>query len=206
MFHWKIIFYLIILKILSFVFMHYYYTNSYKNNNVDIEQEEQKVCLTPLVRDFMMCWIKFTMDMINYSRSILKKKPEQSQYYADLENTKNELIDLFEKIHKQHSNKFANLINNQILIKIDLCNAVLNKNNTEINKYSEELTDNTNKLSSLFSELKKNKEDDLKLKEIMNSHSDKYMKSLHFINKAGGEELSRELVLGSIETVRLLFV
>ena len=213
MFHWKVIILIIIIKILSFI-LSQYYTNNHVNkvlnkenskNTINVETEEKDICITPVIKDFTICWVKFSVEMINYSRSILSKSPDHNTYYLNLEATKDELTNLFSKIYSKNTDEFKNLINEQMSLKIELCNAILYKDNENIDQYSKELVKNTQKLSDLFNKLKKNKEDDVKLKDAMDSHTSKYIKSMHFINKAGNDELSRELVLGSIDSAKLLF-
>ena len=40
----------------------------------------------------------------------------------------------------------------------------------------------------------------------MNSHNNTYIKSVHEMKHITNEELTRELVLGSMDTIKLLFV
>ena len=206
MFHWKIIIVLIILQILSF-FFNLYYEKKDKEINHDVEiEEETKVCISSDMKDFIMYWIKYTQNMFSYSQAIIKENNNIKLYYNDLTNTKNNLIKLFSKLNKNYSSQFENLLNDQIEIKKDLCYAVLQNNQKEIKEYSEELTNNTKELGNLFSEIKKDKANDLKLKGAMNSHADKYIKSMKLVKKVDNDELGRELVLGSIDTAKLLFV
>lgn len=215
MFHWKIIILIIVLKILSFIFSQYY-TDNHVNKILkqkghivtEIEQEEEgnaKICITPVIKDFLLYWIKYAIEMVNYSRTILSKKSQHNEIYYDLEKTKDGLVDLFSKIHKEYSEEFKKLINEQIFLKINLCNAILYNDTSNVNIYSEELVKNTNNLSDLFNQLKKNKENDNKLKDTMNTQTSKYIESMHLINKAGNDEITRELVLGSLDTAKLLF-
>jgi hypothetical protein len=214
MFHWKIIILLIIIKILSLI-LSQYYTNKHVNKiltdkdyiHADSE-EETNICITPEIKDFLMCWVKYTVEMVNYSRAILSKNLEHNKYYDDLEKTKDNLVNLFSKIHNENVEEFKKLINEQISLKIDLCNAILYNDETEINNYSESLVKNTDDLSDFFNQLKHNrdiKDNNNKLKNTMNAHTSKYIKSMHFINKAGNDEITRELVLGSLDTAKLLF-
>jgi len=206
MLHWKIIIVLIILQILSFFFNLYFEKKDKEiNHDVGIE-EETKFCITSDMKDFIMYWIKYTQNMFSYSQAIIKENNNLKIYYNDLINTKNNLIKLFSKLNKNYSSQFENLLNDQIEIKKDLCYAVLQNNQKEIKEYSEELTNNTKELGDLFSEIKKDKANDLKLKGAMNSHADKYIKSIKLVKKVDNDELGRELVLGSIDTAKLLFV
>ena len=206
MFHWKIIIVLIVLQIMSF-FFNLYFKKKDKEIDSDIGVEEEKsICITNDMKDFIMHWIKYAQNMFSYSQAIIKQNSDVKKYYNDLINTKDNLIRLFSKLNKKYSSQFDNLINDQIDIKTDLCNAVLQNNQAEIKVYSDELINNTKELADLFSEIKKDKANELKLKETMNSHTDKYIKSMKLVKKIDNDELGRELVLGSIDTAKLLFI
>lgn len=206
MFHWKIIIVLILLQILFF-FFNLYFEKKDKEKNPDIQvEEETKFCITSDMKDFIMNWIKYTQNMFSYSQAIIKENEDVKKYYNDLINTKNNLNELFSKFNKKYSSQFENLLNDQIDIKTDLCNAVLQNNQTEIKEYSNELINNTKELGDLFSEIKKDKANELKLKGAMISHTDKYIKSMKLVKKVDNDELGRELVLGSIDTAKLLFI
>lgn len=206
MFQWKIIVILIILQIMSF-FFNLYFEKKEKEKEPDVQVEEEKsICITNDMKDFIMQWIKYAQNMFSYSQAIIKQNSDAKKYYNDLINTKDNLIRLFSKLNKKYSSQFENLINDQIDIKTDLCNAVLQNNQAEIKVYSDELINNTKELADLFSEIKKDKANELKLKEIMNSHTDKYIKSMKLVKKVDNDELGRELVLGSIDTAKLLFI
>jgi len=132
MFHWKIIIILIGLKVLSIIFAHYYYSTKSNGQNVNIEnihgengkydkiESENETCITPMARNFMVCWIKYTIDMIDCSKAIIKNLPNFNNYHTNLENTKDELIKLFAELHKNtvQSDKFKNIINQQITLKL----------------------------------------------------------------------------------------
>lgn len=202
---WKIIFLIVIIKIISLILTNYY--NKKHLSSIDINTEsEHKICITPIVKNFMFCWIKFTIVMINYSKSIILKYSEQYKYYTELEKTKNKLINLFGQLHANSTADFILLINNQILIKIDLCNGILHDDKTEINEYSQELIENTNELINLFIKIKQDKESNNKLQQTMNAHTLTYIKSVKFIKNTTTDELSKELIFGSIDTVKLLFI
>lgn len=205
MFTWKFIFLIVIIKIISLILTNYY-TKKHPNS-IDINTEaEHRICITPIVKNFMFCWIKFTVEMINYSKSIILKYPEQDKYYTELEKTKNELINLFGQIHTNSTSDFESLINNQLLIKTDLCNSILNDNKTEINEYEQELVENTNELINLFIKIKQDKESDNKLQQTMKTHTQTYIKSVKFIKNATNDKFAKELIFGSIDTVKLLFI
>jgi len=87
---------------------------------------------------------------------------------------------------------------------LSLCYAIKNGDTEKISLYSKSLTTNTHELGTLFSEIKKNKENEQELKESLTSHTDLYVKSLGVMKKTTDVELSRELILGSISTVKLL--
>lgn len=203
MFEWKIIIILIILQVLSFIF-NLYYEKKEKDNN--IEPEDKNICITPLMKDFLMIWIKYSQNIFTYSSAIIKESSNINEYYDELNKTKENLINIFSKINNKYGKQFENLINNQVDIKTDLCYAILNQDKEKIKEYSEELTENTNQMGILFSEIKKDKMNDLNLKKTMNSNTNKYIKSLKFVKKADNDELSRELVLGSIDIAKLLFI
>ena len=211
MMHWKIIIIIIIIKILSLVIE--FYTSDKKNtlhidneNNNEYVEIENKKCLSPDISDFMMCWIKFTIEIIDYSKAIIKKEPEQDKKYNSLETTKNELINLFYKIYKEFGDKFKYLINQEISYKISLCKAVVYNDSSNILKYSQELRTNNMELINLFIEIQKNKQEQEKLKSTMNSHNNTYIKSVQEMKHITNEELTRELVLGSMDTIKLLFI
>jgi hypothetical protein len=203
MFHWKIIITLIILQILSLIFTHLY---EKKDDSVEIEQEKKDICINPITRDFILSWIRFTVNMINYSRSIIKESEDVNNYYSQLQKTKDDLINSFSKIYSKYADEFKDLINKQISIKTDLCDSIVDKEQDNVKKFSEELSENTNNLTMLFIKIKNNKDDDLKLKQTMTKHTNTYIKSLSFAKKASGDELDRELVLGSLDTAKLLFI
>jgi hypothetical protein len=213
MFHWKIIIALIIIKILSLIIAQFYSTKSntshtyyqYKLEQAEAEAEN-RVCVTPAMRDFMMSCVKYAIDMCNYSESIIKKYPNEQIYYNNLEKTKNNMISLFFEINNEKGDIFEDLINEQISIKINLCNSVVNNNQNLTTQYSQDLKTNTEKLGNLFIELKKNKQEKSNLKIAMNSHTETYIKSVGLMKKATNTELDRELILGSIESAKLLFV
>jgi hypothetical protein len=221
MIHWKIIIIIIIIKILSLVIGFYTsdkkptlyidneneneHKNEYENKNEYVEMENKK-CLSPAIRDFIICWIKFTIEIIDYSKAIIKKEPNEEKYYNSLEKTKNELINLFYKIYKEFGDKFKYLINKEIIYKIALCKAVVYNNSINIIKYSQELKTNTMELINLFIEIQKNKQDQEKLKTTMKSHNETYIKSVQRMKHITNEELTRELVLGSMDTIKLLFI
>lgn len=213
MFELKIIILIIIIKILSFIISQYYtdkHVNKILTHSEKKPSQEQEICITPSIKDFMLCWIKFTIEIIDYSKAILSKDTKHTQYYSELETTKDELINIFSKIHKEYTGKFESLINEQISLKIDLCNAILYNDMTNISLYSQELTNNTNKLSDFFNQLKQNEKVDteniVRLKDTMSLHTDKYIKSIKFINKAGNEEIGRELIFGAFDSAKLMFV
>lgn len=213
MFHWRIIIILIIIKILSSIIAQYYTNNKKHTPHTDyqhkIEQneseEESKICITPAINNFMMCWVKFTIEIIDYSRAIIQKYPNENTYYNNLEKTKDELITLFYEINQGFGDKFKNLINQQIIYKINLCNAIVNNNTNNFATYSEKLKTNTSEFGNLFVQIKKNKQNTEKLKSTMDAHTNTYIKSAKLMKDVTNSELTRELVTGSIQTVKLLF-
>jgi hypothetical protein len=211
MFELKIIILFIIIKILSFI-LSQYYTDKHVNKILTYDEKNYTisniVCITPAITDFMIYWIKFTIEMIDYSKAILSKDTMATKYYIDLEKTRDELVNLFSKVHKDHVDNFKNLINEQISLKMNLCNAILYNDTTKVNIYSQKLVENTDKLSNFFNQFKQkvNVESKVKLQDKMSSQTDKYIKSIQFINKTNDNKIKREIVLGSIETVKLLFI
>jgi hypothetical protein len=236
MIHWKIILLLIIIKILSFGFAHYYTSHSinlieskissisqpkiienpeniyFKSNEfVESEQSEKtKICISPKNQEFMFEWVRYTMVMIDFSRNIIRSK-ETDQLYLSLENSKDNLIKLFDEIHTNSSEqeKFKQIMNNQIYYKINLCLGVKTNDSIKIKEYSDKLSENNKQLEKLFIVIRKNKQEktyESKLKNSIDSHTNLYIKSLGFMKKATDSELTRELVLGSIETVKLMLM
>lgn len=212
MFHWKLIIIIIIIKILSFIIGHYYTNNKINELHTDYQhkiervENESKICISPAIRDFMMCWIKFTIEMIDYSKAIVNKYQDEDIYYNNLEKTKNELISLFYKIHESQGDKFKDLINQQIIYKINLCYANVYGDTDNISKYSTDLKTNTTELADFFVQIKKSNEDQEKLKTTMNSHTNAYIKSVGVMKKVTDSELTREMIIGSMQTVKMLFV
>ena len=169
-------------------------------------KSENDFCMSPTARNFMICWIKYTIDTIDCSKAIIKKFPDFNNYHTNLENTKDELFVLFNDLYNNsdQTDKFKNIINQQISLKLSLCYAIKNENKEKILSYSELLTTNTHQLGTLLGEIKKNKENELELKKSLTSHTNLYIKSLRVMKNATNIELTRELVLGSIETIKLL--
>ena len=200
------------MKILSFVIGFYYTNNKIKNSHTNYQyineqvEIENKICISPAIHDFMMCWINFTIEISDYSKAIIRKYNDEDVYYNNLKKTKDELISLFYQIYKESGNEFNELINKEIIYKKDLCKATLYNNLIDISKYSEAVTKNTMDLINLFIKINKNKQNQEKLKLIMKSHTETYIKSVGLIKNITNSELTRELVLGSIHTVKLLFV
>ena len=99
--YWKIIIIIIIIKILSFVIGFYYTNNKIKNSHTNYQyineqvEIENKICISPAIHDFMMCWINFTIEISDYSKAIIKKYNDEDVYYNNLKKTKDELISLF---------------------------------------------------------------------------------------------------------------
>lgn len=212
MFHWKLIIIIIVIKILSFIIGRYYTNNKINELHTDYQhkiqqvESENKICISPAIRDFMMCWIKFTIEMIDYSKAIINKYPDEDVYYNNLEKTKDELISLFYKIHEELGDKFKYLINQQIIYKINLCYANVYNDKDNIAKYSTDLKANTLQLGNFFVQIKKNNQDQEKLKSTMNSHTNAYIKSVGVMKKVTDSELTREMIIGSMDTVKMLFV
>jgi hypothetical protein len=225
MFHWKIILILVVLKILSIIIAHYYYSSKENNkdnqlnNMVEFENEirneykneiENKMCMTLTQRNFMICWIKYTMDMIDCSKAIIKNLPNLNNYYSNLTNTKEEMFGLFAEIHKndnEHNNlvmTFNKIINQQISIKISLCYAIKNDNKEKISQYSKLLITNTQELGFFFGKIKKNKQTELELTKSLSTHTNLYIKTCGTMKKVADVELTRQLILGSIDIVKLL--
>lgn len=222
MFHWKIIIILIVLKVLSIIFAHYYYKSTTTNNKKDsvlnikkTENEygkydkmesENETCITPTERNFMICWIKYTVDMIDCSKAIIKNLPNFNNYHTNLENTKDELLKSFADLYKDTNqfSKFKNIIDKQTSLKLSLCYAIKDEDRQKISLYSKLLTANTHEFGTLFGEIKKNKENEQELKSSLTLHTSLYVKSLGAMKKATNDELSRELIFGSITTVKLL--
>lgn len=214
MFNWKIIIILIVLKVLSIIFVHYYVNNKTDNqqhtnipgdkiNNIESEKE---ICMSPIARNFMICWIKYTIDMIDCSKAIIKNLPDFNIYHTNLENTKEELFTSFASLYKNINqvNKFKNMINQQISLKLSLCYAIKDEDKQKIKLYSKSLMTNTHNLEILFNDIQKNKKNELELKESLTLHTNVYIKSLGVMKKATNIELTRELILGSISTIKLL--
>jgi hypothetical protein len=212
MLHWKIIIILIMIKILSFIIGRYYTNNKINELHTDYQhkiervESEIKICISPTIRDFMMCWIKLTIEMIDYSKAIIDKYPDEDIYYNNLEKTKDELITLFYKIHKDQGDKFKYLINQQIIYKINLCYANVYNDIANVSKYSSDLKTNTEELANFFVQIKKSNQDQEKLKSTMDSHASAYIKSVGVMKKVTDSELTREMIIGSMETVKMLFV
>ena len=214
MFNWKIIIILIVLKVLSIIFAHYYVNNKTDNqlhinipddkiNNIESENE---ICMSPIARNFMICWIKYTIDTIDCSKAIIKNLPDFNIYHTNLENTKEELFTSFASLYKNTNqvNKFKNMINQQISLKLSLCYAIKDEDKQKIKLYSKSLMTNTHNFEILFNDIQKNKKNELELKESLTSHTNVYIKSLGVMKKATNIELTRELILGSIGTIKLL--
>lgn len=220
MFNWKIIIILIVLKVLSIIFAHYYINNKIekeqKTHTINVKigniesikaiESEKEICVSIIARNFMVCWIKYTIDTIDCSKAIIKKLPDFNNYHTNLENTKEELFTLFSSLYKNtyQVNKFKNIINQQISLKLSLSYAIKDENKQKIKLYTELLITNTHNLGILFSDIQKIKKNELELKESLISHTNIYIKSLGEMKKATNIELTRELVLGSISTVKLL--
>lgn len=192
MFHWKIIIILIIIQII-------FYTNFNK------QTENTKNCISLSIMNFTILWIKFNITLIDYSKSIIKKNTDIVTLHNKTLNLRNELIETFNKIF-DNITIFENLINNQIIIKTNLCICININKQDEVKKYSEKLTENNNKLIKLFLMIKNNKINNEELVNTMNNHNKLYIKSMTHIKKIDGDELQRELVIGSIDTVKMLFI
>ena len=226
MFNWNIIIILIVLKVLSIIFAHYY-TNSEENKSkrnivqniknkyqeygesesITEIKSENKICMSLPMRNFTLCWIKFTIDIVDYSKAIIKNLPNLNNYYKNLEKTKKELFTLFSTMNKDINltDKFKDIINQQIFFKLNLCYAIKNEDQMNILLNSSLLMKNSHELGILFSKIKTNKQNELELKESLTAHTNLYVKSVSVMKKTTDTELTRELVLGSIETVKLLF-
>jgi hypothetical protein len=230
-------FILIMLKVLSIFFAHYYTNNTSKNQDIvpisNIKNEygeygkyneysypesesesesksesesESEICMSRIARNFMICWIKYTIDTIDCSKAIVQKLPNFNNYHTNLENTKDELFVLFTDLYKDTNQveKFKTIINQQISLKISLCYAIKNEDKAKISSYSSLLITNSHELGILFSEIKKYKKNELELKSSLSTHTNLYIKSLTVMKKATSIELTRELVLGSVTTIKLL--
>jgi hypothetical protein len=204
MIHWKIIIILLIIKILSLIIAHAN-TNTQANTMPYLESE-QKTCITETEKNFMLTWIRYTVYTVELSKAIINKNKNESEYYNNLESTKDLLIKLFYELHKDEGDQFKDLINKQVFYKINLCKSVVDKNSQATTDYSNKLIVNTHELGKLFSKIKTDKLNALKLSSSLNSHTDKYIKSFGVINKISSDELGRELVLGSIDTAKMLFI
>ena len=213
MFNWNIIIILIFLKILSIIFAHDYTKENDKendkiNNKIKIENLEylqNDICMSIKARNFMVCWIKYTIDMMDLSKAIINNLPNLNSYHNRLENTKDELFKLFSDLYQNINqvDKFKNIINKRIFLKISLCFAIKNEQKENITQYSNLLMANTNDLTTLFNQIKKNKKE-TELKKSLTTNTNVYIKSLSVIKKATNSELTREFVLGSIDTMKLL--
>ena len=214
MFNWKIIIILIVLKVLSIIFAHYYVNNEIENQKkkhalglkIENIESENEICMSPTARNFMVCWMKYTIDVIDCSKAIIKNLPNFNNNHTNLENTKEELFMLFASLYKNTNqvDEFKNIINQQISLKLSLCYAIKDEDTQKIKFYSKSLMTNTHNLEILFNDIQKNKKNELELKKALTSHTNIYIKSLGEMKKATNIELTRELVLGSINTVKLL--
>jgi hypothetical protein len=200
-FHIKIVFILILLKILSIIIVYY---NSNKNTE---NKKEKEICMTEDARNFMICWVKFILDIINFSKAIIKNLPNFNQYKTNLDKTKSELYILFSKIYKNINDdkEFTKIIEEQIIIKTNLCYAIKNNDTQKTKLYSSDLLINTNKLSALFNKIKNNNNNKNELNNSLTSHTNLYIKSVSTMKKITDAELTRELVIGSFSTLKLLF-
>ncbi len=214
MFNWNIIIILIFLKILSIIFAHDY-TNKKENNKIKIdnseEQSQNDICMSIKARNFMICWIKYTIDTMDLSKAIINNLQNLNSYHNRLENSKEELFKLFYDLYQNINqvDKFKNIINKQIFLKISLCYAIKNEQKENIALYSNLLMANTSDLTTLFNQIKKNKKNkknkqEQELKKSLTTNTNLYIKSLSIIKKTTNSELTREFVLGSIDTMKLL--
>lgn len=207
MFHWKIIIILLIIKILSLIIVHIHISKISENTTINSEIEsKQNTCITETQKNFMLSWIRYTIYTVELSKAIIEKNPSQSEYYTNLTNTTNQLIDIFTQLHKNEAPQFKDLINKQVFYKINLCKSVVDKNTKSTSEYSNNLINNTHELGKLFTKIKKDKINALKLSESLNSHTNKYIKSFGLMKKVSTDELTRELVLGSLETAKMFFI
>jgi hypothetical protein len=86
-----------------------------------------------------------------------------------------------------------------------LCYAIKNNDTQKTKLYSSDLLINTNKLSALFNKIKNNNNNKNELNNSLTSHTNLYIKSVSTMKKITDAELTRELVIGSFSTLKLLF-
>ena len=190
---------LLILNILSFIF-----TKIYKDKHNTNLVNNETICISPTIKDFIIYWIKFNIEIVTISNSIILKKVDYDNNFYKLENTKNILINLFNKIsNNAYGNKFQEIINEQIYLKLNLCKNILDNDELNTNTLSKKIIENSNNLTELFLEMNKH---NTEFKKIMSSHTDKYIKTMKFMNKTGDDEIGRELIYSSIDSAKLLFV
>lgn len=225
MIHWKIILLLIIIKILSFILGNYYPPPSINlnekkimdiksnigsnsiNNSVEYETNPTNICISPESQEFMFEWVRFTMVMIDYSKSIIRNENTDPLYLL-LEKSKDKLVELFDKIHQNinEQEKFKQIMNKQIYYKMNLCIGVKINNQNKIKEYYEKLTSSNKQLEELFISIRKDKKNESQLTKSFSTHTNLYVKSLGVMKNVTDSELTRELVLGSIDTVKLLLI
>lgn len=194
MFHWKII---IILAIIQIIFNIYNYkqTDTPKENN----------CINSSIINLTLLWIKFSITLIDYSKSIIKNNANIVLMHNKTIEMRDKLFETFNKIYHNTQN-FEKIINNQIIIKTNLCISINMDNKDKIKEYTEKLTENNKKLINFFSTIKNNKANNDELTKTINNHNELYIKSMSNIKKIDNDELQRELVIGSIDTAKILFI
>jgi hypothetical protein len=192
MFHWRIIIILIIIQIIFFIY-------NYK------QIPQNKTCINSFIIDFALLWIEFNITLIDYSKSIIKKNTNIVLLHNKTLEIKNKLLNIFNKMYPNIDN-FENLINNEIIIKTNLCISINIDDQDAIKEYSKQLAENNKKIINIFIKIKNNKTNDKEFKKLMNNHEQLYIKTMSNIKKINNDELQRELVLGSIDTVKLLFI
>ena len=198
MFNCNIIIILILLKMLSIFYAHHYMNTKIENKICN--------CMTIEKIDFMICWIKYTIDITNYSKAIIKNLTNFNKFSLNLENTKKELFEKFYNVYKdkQLLLKFISIINLQIDIRLNLSFAIKNEQVDKFNKLTNLLQINTDNLIILFTDIIQNKNNKIELQQSINTHKNLLLKSLNLMKTTTNAELSRELILSSISTMKLL--
>jgi hypothetical protein len=173
-----------------------------KNHNTTNTNNEK--CINPKTQDFIFGWIKLTIDVINCSNIIINNN-DNVLLLKSLQNVitnKNQLIILFNDIYLEPNiqNIFRQLIDEEIDIKIILCYKIKENNKQQIYYYSQLLLKNSHDLGNFFNDINKNP----KIKLSIDEHTKLYIKSLHFIKKTSNVEITRDLLLSSLTTVRNL--
>jgi len=179
--------------------------NPNANTNANKDSDATNKCINKYQLDFIISWVKYTIDMQDCSKAIIANS-NISSTYNNLEKSFNELISLFAKLYdNQYVIRLKDLINEQIFVKINLCIATKNNSQDLIKTYIEYLSDNICQLTNLFNEIRLDKLN-TGIKSGLQSHSNLYIKSIHTIKPIVNDEINRKIIIGSMETIKLLFV